>query len=87
MEQRDNPWATRLDPPVGEEIDHVLGEQGAPITLVEYGSFNCPSCRAANQVIANLQDRFGDRMRYVFRHRPLRDNEIARQAAELAEYA
>jgi NhaA family Na+:H+ antiporter len=57
------------------------------MTLVEYGSYNCPTCRAANEVIADLRDRFGGRMRYVFRHRPITGNEIARRAAELAQYA
>jgi Na+:H+ antiporter, NhaA family len=77
----------RLDPPVNRRLDHVLGDSDAAITLVEYGSFNCPSCRAANEIIASLRDRFGERMRYVFRHRPLSGNEDARRAAELAEYA
>ena len=77
----------RLEPPIDDVRDHVLGGTGAPITLVEYGSYACPHCRAANEAIANLRDRFGDRMRYVFRHRPLTDNELARRAAELAECA
>jgi NhaA family Na+:H+ antiporter len=77
----------RLNPPVNGRLDHVLGDPDAPITLVEYGSYNCPSCHAANEVIANLRDRFGDQMRYVFRHRPLSEDEYARPAAELAEYA
>src|SRR5688572_21056976 len=77
----------RLDPPVNGRLDHVLGDHGAAITLVEYGSFNCPSCLAANEVIANLRDRFGERMTYVFRHRPLTGNQDARRAAELAQYA
>ena len=77
----------KLDPPVNGRVDHVLGDADAPITLVEYGSFNCPSCRAANEVIANLRSRFGEQMRYIFRHRPLSGNEDARRAAELAEYA
>jgi NhaA family Na+:H+ antiporter len=77
----------RLNPPVNSRLDHVLGDPDAPITLVEYGSYNCPSCCAANEVIANLRDRFGDQMRYVFRHRPLSEDEYARPAAELAEYA
>jgi NhaA family Na+:H+ antiporter len=72
---------------VNGRLDHVLGDPDAPITLVEYGSYNCPSCCAANEVIANLRDRFGDQMRYAFRHRPLSEDEYARPAAELAEYA
>jgi NhaA family Na+:H+ antiporter len=53
---------------------------------VEYGSYACPYCHAAHEVIADLRDRFGDRMRYVFRHLPLAGSREARQAAELAEY-
>jgi len=77
----------RLDPPVDETRDHILGASDAPITLVEYGSYACPYCRAANETIATLRDRFGDRMRYVFRHRPLTNNDLARRSAELAERA
>ena len=77
----------RLHPPVNGRPDHALGDPGAPITLVEYGSFNCPSCFAAHEIIANLRDRFGDRMRYIFRDRPLSGNETARSAAVLAQYA
>jgi NhaA family Na+:H+ antiporter len=54
---------------------------------VEYGSYACPYCHAAHEVIADLRDRFGDRMRYVFRHRPIPGSEDAERAAELAEYA
>jgi Na+:H+ antiporter, NhaA family len=77
----------RLAPPVDETRDHILGASDAQITLVEYGSYACPHCRAANDTIASLRDRFGDRMRYVFRHRPLANNELARRAAEMAECA
>ena len=77
----------RLDPPAPAPHDHVLGDDGAEITLLEYGSYHCPFCHAAHDVIASLRDRFGDRMRYVFRHRPITGDETARRAAELAEYA
>ena len=63
------------------------GPADAPITLVEYGSYACPYCRAANEQIAGIRDRLGDRLRYVFRHRPLTGSDIARRAAELAERA
>src|SRR5688572_5854785 len=75
----------RLDRPVDTGHDHVLGSPGAEITLVEYGSYACPHCRAANERIAAVRDRFGDRLRYVFRQRPLTGSDIARRAAELAE--
>src|ERR1051325_3246397 len=77
----------RLDPPVDPARDHVLGEDGAEMTLVEYGSYASPSCQAVHGVVADLRDRFGERMRYVFRHRPVPGNEEARRAAEVAEFA
>ena len=77
----------RLDRPVDEKFDHILGPADAPITLVEYGSYACPYCRAANERIAEVRDQFGDRMRYVFRHRPLVGVELARRSAELVERA
>jgi NhaA family Na+:H+ antiporter len=77
----------RLDHPVDDARDHVLGRSTAPITLVEYGSYACEYCHTAHAVITNLRDRFGDRMRYVYRHLPLADRELATRAAELVEYA
>src|SRR5579862_5035746 len=76
-----------LDRPVDERLDHILGPTSASITLIEYGSYACPYCRAANERIAEVRDQFGDRMRYVFRHRPLVGVELARRAAELVERA
>ena len=76
-----------LDRPVDEKRDHILGPSDARITLVEYGSYACSYCRSANETIAAVRDRFGDRMRYVFRQRPLTNNDLARRAAELVERA
>ena len=78
---------TRLDPPVDVGRDHLLGQDQAELTLVEYGNYARDSCHAAHEIVANLRDRFGDRMRYVFRHRPAGENGSAQRAAELAEYA
>jgi NhaA family Na+:H+ antiporter len=75
----------RLSAPVNEARDHVLGPADAPITLVEYGSYACPHCRAANERIAEIRDQLGDRLRYVFRHKPLTGSDLARPAAELVE--
>ena len=77
----------RLDRAVDPDRDHVLGSEGASLTLVEYGSYACPYCRAANEEIVRLRDRFGDRLRYCFRQRPLSESDLARRAAELAESA
>src|SRR5688500_10687174 len=67
--------------------EHSLGGAADALTLVEYGSYHCPYCRAAHDVVANLRDRVGERLRYVFRHRPITGDERALRAAELAEYA
>ena len=77
----------RLDRPVDKKYDHVLGSDSADLTLVEYGSYACPYCRAANEELARLRDRFGDRIRYVFRQRPITGSELARRAAVVAETA
>jgi Na+:H+ antiporter, NhaA family len=79
--------SNRLDRAVDAAHDHVLGAADAPITLVEYGSYDCPHCRAANERIARVRDQLGGRLRYVFRHRPIPSSEIARRAAELVERA
>lgn len=75
----------RLDRPVDPARDHVLGPPDASITLVEYGSYDCPHCRAANERLKEVRSEFGDRLRYVFRHRPVTGSDIACRAAELAE--
>lgn len=75
-----------LDRPVAEG-DHTIGPADAGLTLVEYGSYACPHCRAANHEIDKLRDTLGERVRYVFRHRPLANNALARRAAEIAELA
>ena len=59
----------------------------APVTLVEYGDYECPHCRQVVPVIRALQERFGDRLRYVFRHFPLASHPHAQLAAEAAQAA
>jgi NhaA family Na+:H+ antiporter len=75
----------RLDRGVDDTRDHILGPNNAPVTLVEYGSYDCPHCRAANERITEVRGQLGDRLRYVFRHRPVTGSELARRAAELVE--
>jgi Na+:H+ antiporter, NhaA family len=77
--------SNRLHHPVDIARDHTLGPADAPIALLEYGSYACPHCRAANERIAQVRDMLGDRLLYVYRHRPLSNNELARRAAELVE--
>ena len=83
----DHARATKLDRPVDSHRDHILGNSDAGVTLVEYGSYACRYCQAAHDIVDALRGRFGPRMRYVFRHRPIIGSEEAEQAAKLAEYA
>jgi len=77
-----------LDAPVDVGVDHVRGPLDAPVTLVEYGDYECPYCGRAESVVRELLDEFGDSLRYVFRHLPLTDvHPHARMAAEAAEAA
>ena len=62
-----------LDRPVDPTYDHVRGPATAPLTLVEYGDFECPFCARSTGVARELADRLGDDLRYVFRHLPLPD--------------
>jgi len=68
--------------------DHVRGPDDAPVTLVEYGDFECPYCGQAESVIRELLSEHGDDVRYVWRHLPLNDvHPSAQLAAEAAEAA
>ncbi|MEN3284356.1 MAG: hypothetical protein V7607_5496 [Solirubrobacteraceae bacterium] len=68
--------------------DHTRGPQEAPVTLVEYGDYECPYCGEAEHVIRELLRSFGDDLRYVWRHLPLADvHPHAQMAAEAAEAA
>ena len=77
-----------LDPPVDPAVDHVRGPADAPLTLVEYGDMECPFCGRATGVVSELRARFGEDLRYVFRHLPLVElHPHAQLAAEAAEAA
>ena len=82
------PLIATLSPSVDPERDHVRGRADAAVTLVEYGDFQCPYCGEAYPVVRELQERFGDQLRFVFRHMPLADlHPRAQCAAEAAEAA
>jgi protein-disulfide isomerase len=68
--------------------DHIQGPDDAPITLVEYGDYQCPHCGLAYYVIKAVQNHYGDQLRFVFRNFPLAQiHPLAEPAAETAEFA
>ena len=76
-----------LSPPVSER-DHTSGPASAPVTLVEYGDYECPYCGQAYPIVKAAQRKLGKRLRFVFRNFPLSEaRPHARHAAEAAEAA
>jgi protein-disulfide isomerase len=76
-----------LSLPVGPR-DHAQGPDSAPVTLVEYGDYQCPHCGRAYPIVKAVQERLGARLRFVFRNFPLRTiHPHAEHAAEAAEAA
>jgi Na+/H+ antiporter NhaA len=76
-----------LADPVDPERDHIRGPVDAPVTVLEYGDFECPYCGQAEPVLRELLRDFGD-VAYAWRHLPLNDvHPAAQQAAEAAEAA
>ena len=77
----------RLTIPVGER-DHIQGPADAPVTLVEYGDYECPYCGRAYPIVKRVQHHMGDRLRFVFRNFPITTSHPhAVRAAEAAEAA
>jgi protein-disulfide isomerase len=78
-----------LDPKVSlTPEDHTQGSEHAGVTLLEYGDYQCPHCAAAAPVVKQLQRRFGEELRYAWRHFPLTEiHDMAEPAAETAEWA
>jgi Na+/H+ antiporter NhaA len=77
-----------LSDDVDPDRDHIRGAPDAPVTLVEYGDYECPYCGQAEVVVRELLGEFGDDLRYVWRHLPLNDvHSSAQMAAEAAEAA
>jgi protein-disulfide isomerase len=76
-----------LKTPVTPE-DHIQGAEDAPVTLVEYGDYECPHCGHAHPIVKRVQKHFGKGLRFVFRNFPLSEiHPHAESAAETAEFA
>jgi Na+/H+ antiporter NhaA len=87
-ERRAAPPMSELAAAVDAKRDHIRGPADAPVTLVEYGDYECPHCRRAAPVIDELLTRMDGKLRFVMRHLPLTDvHPYAALAAEAAEAA
>ncbi len=76
-----------LKVPVSSD-DHIQGNTNAPITLVEYGDYECPYCGMAYPIVKQIQKHFGERLRFVFRNFPIPESHPhAGIAAMTAEFA
>jgi protein-disulfide isomerase len=76
-----------LKPPVSP-ADHAAGDEDAPVTLVEYGDYECPHCGRAYPIVHHVRETLGPMLRFVFRNFPLSEiHPHAVQAAEMAEAA
>jgi protein-disulfide isomerase len=81
-------WEARLTEPVSPTRDHIRGSVNASLTVVEYGDYECPYCRAAHLVVEAILEQSGTRLRFVFRHFPLTTiHPHAERASEAAEAA
>jgi protein-disulfide isomerase len=81
-------WEAYLTVPVTEGRDHIQGHADAPVTLVQYGDYECPYCGEAYPIIKEIQSEMGERLRFVFRNFPISTSHPhAEQAAEAAEAA
>ena len=80
--------AATLDEHLVRPDSHTIGSPNAPVTVVEFGDFECPMCGSAQPMVQQMLDKYGNQVRYVFRQFPL--NEIhpyAQTAAEMSECA
>jgi protein-disulfide isomerase len=81
-------WEAVLALPVEPARDHIRGPRDAPVSLVEYGDYECPYCGAAYPIVEEIIARMGETLQFVYRHFPMTTvHPHAEQAAEAAEAA
>jgi protein-disulfide isomerase len=71
MSEKDSGGNIQLSLPVSESRDHIQGPATAAVTLVEYGDYECPYCAQAYLIVKEVQERLGNKLRFVFRNYPL----------------
>jgi protein-disulfide isomerase len=67
--------------------DHTDGPADAPVTLIEYGDYECPSCVKAYPVLESVRQAFKGKLRFVYRHVPKSSQGFLKQAAQASEFA
>jgi protein-disulfide isomerase len=78
----------KLTLPVNSNRDHIQGPSAAPVTLLEYGDYQCPYCGQAYPIIKQVQKHLGNKLRFVFRNFPITQiHPHAQHGAEAAESA
>ncbi|MGA8080997.1 MAG: DsbA family protein, partial [Candidatus Nitrosopolaris sp.] len=78
----------KLTIPPSSDRDHIQGPPSAPVTLLEYGDYECPYCGQAYPIIKEVQKHLGNKLRFVFRNFPVTEiHPHAQHAAEAAEAA
>ena len=83
-----NPEAPKLSLPIDSSRDHIQGSDTAVVTLLEYGDYECPYCGQAYPIVKQIQNIFGEDLRFAFRHFPItQSHPHAQNAAEAAESA
>ena len=75
-----------LDPPLSD-ADHLAGRPDAPVTVVQYGDFECPYSKDVHDLVRDIREHHPDGVRFAFRHFPLRPHPNALAAALAAEEA
>ena len=85
---RTSGWEAVLAVPISPGFDHIRGSLEAPVSLVEYGDYECPFCARAYPVVEQVREAAGDALMFAYRHFPLTTiHPLARPAAEAAETA
>lgn len=69
------------------EHDHADGPANAPVTLIEYGDYECPMCVRAYPVLEGMRKEFSGKLRFVYRHVPKSAQGFLKQAAQVSEFA
>ena len=69
------------------ESDHIKGNEKANITIIEYADFQCPACKTIQPVLKQVLAKYGDKLKFVYRHFPLDQHKYALSAASAAEAA